>query len=248
MSPLTLEFIGCGDAFASGGRFQTCFLVRGGDRPVLIDCGASAPVALQQRGVDITGIGLVVVSHLHGDHFGGLPFLLLDAAYNRPRTSPLAVAGPPGIEGHVLDMLDMLYPGTRESVRARVPVHFVELEPGRSTTQEDVRLTAFGVQHSSMTTCLAVQVEIRETVIAYSGDTQWASALVELARAADLFICECTGFAEPVYSHLSYAELCEHASEFDGVRMVLTHLGPDMLAHRAETRWPCAEDGMVIDV
>ena len=99
MAPLTLEFIGCGDAFASGGRFQTCFLVRGGDRPVLIDCGASAPVALQQRGVDITGIGLVVVSHLHGDHFGGLPFLLLDAAYNRPRTSPLVVAGPPGIRG-----------------------------------------------------------------------------------------------------------------------------------------------------
>jgi ribonuclease BN (tRNA processing enzyme) len=108
---VTLEFIGCGDAFASGGRFHTCFLVRGSARPFLIDCGASAPVALQRRGVDPSGICLVIVSHLHGDHVGGLPFLLMDAAYNRPRAEPLVVAGPRGIEASVLAALEALYPG-----------------------------------------------------------------------------------------------------------------------------------------
>ena len=96
MAELTLEFIGCGDAFSSGGRVQTCFLVRGAGAPFLIDCGASAPLALQRREIDLSAIGVVLVSHLHGDHFGGLPFLLLDAAYNRPRSTPLVMAGPPG--------------------------------------------------------------------------------------------------------------------------------------------------------
>jgi ribonuclease BN (tRNA processing enzyme) len=248
MAAVTLDFIGCGDAFASGGRFQTCFLVRGTGRPCLIDCGASAPVALQQRGVDPAGIGLVLVSHLHGDHAGGLPFLLLDAAYNRARAAPLVVAGPPGVEACVLGMLDMLYPGTREAVHARVPVRFLELEPQRATDVDDVRVTAYEVRHSPKTPCLGLRLEVDGKVIAYSGDTQWTPALVELARGADLFVCECTAFDEPLYSHLSHAELSAHASELGGVRMVLTHLGPDMLRHRGETRWPCAEDGLVIEV
>jgi ribonuclease BN (tRNA processing enzyme) len=248
MSAVTLEFIGCGDAFGSGGRFQTCFLVRTNGRPFLIDCGASAPVALQQRGVNSAGIGLVVVSHLHGDHVGGLPFLLLDAAYNRPRAVPLVVAGPPGVESCVMRTLEMLYPGTRESVSARVPVQFVELDPRQATAVEDVLVSAFEVEHSSKTACFAVRVEVEGRIIAYSGDTQWTPALLELSRGADVFICECTGFESPVYSHLSHSDLREHAAELAGVRMVLTHLGPEMLAHQGEARWPCAHDGLIIDL
>jgi ribonuclease BN (tRNA processing enzyme) len=248
MEPVTLEFIGCGDAFASGGRFHTCLLARGSGPPFLIDCGASAPVALQRRGVDPSAICLVIVSHLHGDHVGGLPFLLLDAAYNRPRSEPLVVAGPPGIEAGVLDALDVLYPGTRDAVSARVPVRFVELENSRELAIGGVRVTALGVEHSRETPCLGIRVELDRKVIAYSGDTQWTPALVDLARGADLFVCECTGFQEPVPAHLSHAELAAHASEFGGVRMVLTHLGPHMLAHAADAQWPCADDGLVIEV
>jgi ribonuclease BN (tRNA processing enzyme) len=248
MAVVTLEFIGCGDAFASGGRFQTCFLVRGSGRPFLIDCGASAPVALQRRGIDPSRINLVIVSHLHGDHAGGLPFLLLDAAYNRPRAEPLVLAGPSGVEARVLDMLEALYPGTREAVSERAPVRFVELENEREIALGGVLVTAFGVEHSENTPCLGIRAKVDRKVIAYSGDTQWTPALIELSRGADLFVCECTGFDEPLHSHLSHAELSAHASEFGGVRMVLTHLGPRMLAHAAEARWPCADDGLVIEV
>jgi ribonuclease BN (tRNA processing enzyme) len=248
MAAVTLEFIGCGDAFASGGRFHTCFLVRGSGRPFLIDCGASAPVALQRRGVNPSGICLVIVSHLHGDHVGGLPFLLMDAAYNRRRAEPLVVAGPRGIEASVLAALDALYPGTRDTVSTRVPVRFVELESRRELPLDGVLVTAMGVEHSDKTPCLGIRVALDRKVIAYSGDTAWTPALVELSRGADVFVCECTGFDQPLYSHLSHVELTTHASEFDGVRIVLTHLGPHMLAHAAEARWPCAEDGMVIEV
>ena len=248
MPAVTLEFIGCGDAFASGGRFQTCFLVRTAGRAFLIDCGASAPVALQQGGVDPAGIGLVVVSHLHGDHVGGVPFLLLDAAYNRPRALPLVVAGPPGVESCVMQTLEILYPGTRESVSGRVPVRFVELDPQQAIAIDDVLVSAFEVEHSSKTACLAVRVEVEGKIVAYSGDTQWTPALIELSRGVDVFICECTGFESPVYSHVSHADLCEHAGELDGVRMVLTHLGPEMLAHQEEARWPCAHDGLIIEI
>jgi ribonuclease BN (tRNA processing enzyme) len=248
MPAVTLVFIGCGDAFGSGGRSQTCILVRGPGRPFLIDCGASAPVALQARGVEATGIGLVLVSHLHGDHFGGLPFLLLDGAYNRPRSAPLVMAGPPGIEARVWEALEVLYPGTRERVAARVPMRFVELDAEATTVVNDVAVTTRVADHSPKITCFSFRVEVGGKAIAFSGDTRWTPALGELARGADLFVCECSAFQGPLPLHLSYAELLDHAAEIEGVRTILTHLGAEMLARTGEARWPCAEDGMVIDV
>src|SRR5579864_4417433 len=70
---MRLEFLGSGDAFGSGGRFNTCFRLERAGGDVLIDCGASSLIAMRQRGVDPNAIALVVISHLHGDHFGGLP-------------------------------------------------------------------------------------------------------------------------------------------------------------------------------
>ena len=248
MPGVRLEFIGCGDAFGSGGRSHTCMLVRGAGRPFLIDCGASAPVALQARGVDITVIGLVVVSHLHGDHFGGVPFLLLDGAYNRSRAAPLVIAGPPGIEARVWEALEVLYPGSRDRVVSAVSTRFFELEAQRCTVLEGVRVTAHLADHSKALTCLSLRVEVDGRVIAFSGDTRWTPTLAEIARGADLFVCECSTYQTPLASHISYSELLDHAAELHGTRTILTHLGPEALAHAGDMRWPCARDGMVVNV
>jgi ribonuclease BN (tRNA processing enzyme) len=93
---MRLTVIGCGDAFGSGGRFNTCFLIAGANSTILLDCGASSLVALHAAGVDLAAIDGVIISHLHGDHFGGLPFFLLDAQFLTRRDRPLLIAGPPG--------------------------------------------------------------------------------------------------------------------------------------------------------
>jgi ribonuclease BN (tRNA processing enzyme) len=81
--PLTVTFAGSGDAFGSGGRYQACIHVRSpGCEPVLLDCGATSLSALKRLGLDPGEVGAVFVSHLHGDHFAGLPFLILDGQFS----------------------------------------------------------------------------------------------------------------------------------------------------------------------
>ena len=94
---MQLRFVGCGDALGSGGRSNTCFHVTGDNVNFLIDCGASSLPALKRFGIARDDIDLILITHFHGDHFGGLPFLLLDAQFTR-RTRPLVIAGPQGIE------------------------------------------------------------------------------------------------------------------------------------------------------
>ena len=84
---MKLTIVGCGDAFGSGGRYNTCFFLETAKANLLIDCGASALPALKARAIDLNRIDAIVLSHLHGDHYGGLPFLLLDAQFLRAATS-----------------------------------------------------------------------------------------------------------------------------------------------------------------
>src|SRR5260221_691992 len=101
---MRLQFLGSGDAFGSGGRFNTCFHVTAAATSFLVDCGASSLIAMRRFGVDPNRIATVFISHLHGDHFGGLPFLILDAQFSR-RLAPLTVAGPPGLRQRLAEAM-----------------------------------------------------------------------------------------------------------------------------------------------
>jgi len=95
---MKLTVVGCGDAFGSGGRLQTCYHVEAADTRFLIDCGATALIGLNRLGIDANGVETIFISHLHGDHYAGLVWWLIHAQHVAKRTKPLTVVGPAGIE------------------------------------------------------------------------------------------------------------------------------------------------------
>lgn len=239
-----VQFIGSGDAFGSGGRFQTCILLRGAGSPLLIDCGASSLIAMKRLGVDPSSISAIVLTHLHGDHYAGVPFLILDGQFSR-RTAPLAIAGPPGLRERIDGAMEVMFPGSTGIAR-RFAVEFVELSEGRETPVGPAKVTGFEVEHASGAPPFAVRLEYEGKIVAYSGDTQWTDALIKAADGADLFVAEAYFFDKQIKFHLDYRTLETHRAELRSRRIVLTHLGDDMLRHRAEVGWECAEDGSVI--
>jgi ribonuclease BN (tRNA processing enzyme) len=243
---MRFQFLGCGDAFASGGRFQTCFYLDGDDEPLLIDCGATALVALKRQGIDASSIGWVALSHLHGDHFAGLPWLILDGQF-AGRSRPLVVAGPPGTEHRVKQAFEALYPGAT-AVARRFEIRFAELLQGAPSQLGPAGVTAFEVAHQSGAPSYALRVEFGGKLIAYSGDTEWTDTLIEAASGADLFVCECNYFDKRVPGHLDYQTLLEKRPLLDCQRLVLTHMSEDMLAHAADLEIEAAADEMMIEL
>lgn len=246
MNYVTVRFLGSGDAFGSGGRFQTCILVTSGDGSTLIDCGASSLIAMKRFGVEPNAIDTVLLSHLHGDHFGGLPFLILDGQFSR-RARSLTIAGPPGVEARVRAAMEILFPGSSQT-QQRFEVRFVELAVETETTIGPVRVTAFPAEHASGAPAFALRVGCDGRTIAYSGDTAWTDALCRAADDADLLICEAYYFDKRVPYHLDYQTLVDRRASLRCRRIVLTHMSADMLARLDEVHDECASDGLEIVV
>lgn len=244
MESVRLEFLGSGDAFGSGGRFQTCLHLSGAGEALLVDCGASSLVAMKRAGLDPGLVDAVVLSHLHGDHFGGLPFLILDAQFSR-RTRPLLIVGPPGVRARVEAAMEVFFPGST-GVQRKFEVRFLELDPNLPAPIGKATVTAFPVVHPSGAPASALRLVCGGRTITYSGDTEWTESLIEAARGADLFVCEAYTFERQVKYHLDYRTLATHADRTRAKRIILTHMGPDMLEHEAETRFERAHDGLVV--
>ena len=242
--PVALRFLGSGDAFGSGGRFQTCMHLSGAGGAVLIDCGASSLIAMKREGVDPGDVDVVLLSHLHGDHFGGVPFLILDGQFSR-RARPLLIAGPPGLRARVETTMEALFPGST-AIQRKFEVEFIELAERRAARVGSATVTAFPVVHASGAQPYALRVDYGGRVITYSGDTEWAESLIEAARGADLFVCEAYTFDRHVKFHLDYRTIEAQAERLGARRIILTHMGREMLAREAEARFERAHDGLVV--
>jgi ribonuclease BN (tRNA processing enzyme) len=246
---MRLTIVGCGDAFGSGGRSNTCFVLETAKATLAIDLGASAFPALKKQGIDPNKIDGIVLSHLHGDHFGGLPFFLLDAQFLAQRTKPLLIAGPPGTKTRLDSLLEVFFPKSTGS-KWKFSWSVQEIAVGAPDTVLEHSIVTTEVIHQSGAPSTALRLSDGVKTFAYSGDTEWTDALLPIARDADLFICECYAYAGTITGHITWETLKPKLAVLRARQVMLTHMNPTMLARLDDVRRSgvqTAEDGMVLE-
>ena len=242
----TVTVIGSGNAFNTDGRAHACYLLENSHgETMLLDIGATSLQQLQLHRVDLQAIRFLLLTHFHGDHFGGLPFLLLELDLVRQRRAPLIVAGPPGVEERCRALMEVAYPAYFPKLR--FPVTFLEV----TTT---TRLGAFSVQpfpveHQPESTGYRVTGP-EGFSFAFSGDSACNEQLFELVRGVDVAIVELSMFrqTEPRTAHVSLEEAVAFRHMLSCKRLIWSHIY-DELAEAVRTRnlGETASDGMVIN-
>lgn len=250
MSSVRVRFLGSGDAFASGGRLQSTFLVEAEGRSLLVDCGATGLVALARGGVSTAEIDAIAVTHLHGDHFGGLPFVLLDAQHVAKRRTPLTIAGPAGLGERLAVLRRTLYPPDGDGGALSFALAIVELPLGTTTEVAGFPVTPLAARHPSGAPALMLRIAAGGRLLAFTGDTGWDADLTALAAGADLLVAECSTYDRPLPHHLDYVTLAARRAGLGCRRLVLTHCGPEVLrrAEAGELELEVAHDGLVVEV
>jgi ribonuclease BN (tRNA processing enzyme) len=247
---MKLTVIGCSDAFSAGGRYHSCYILDTSQGRLMIDCGANSPLALKRAGIDVATIDAIVISHCHGDHFGGLPFLFLDKMFLKRTASPLELLGPQGFQARTEALLDCLYPSIRTMPRP-FEVTYRELVPGAELLWRGISISAFPVEHYSGTPSLAVRLSDKAETFAFSGDSGWCDGVIDAGRGSDLYLIECSTYSTKLDMHLDYLTLETKFRDIGAKRYVLTHLSDEMLKAAGKIdhkRCILAEDGLSINI
>ena len=212
----------------------------------MLECGPSVLAGLKRCGLPSDLPDAVLLSHLHGDHFGGLPFLFMEYLFENPRSRPITIAGPRGTEERVAALYKALYSETQCRVLG-FSVNYVVVEPGDRLTLAGFEVEAFEVPHSAMPYSLGYRIVRDGEAILFSGDSAWTDEFIERSRGTRLFLCECCTMERVMDIHTAYADIVEHREALHCERLLLTHLGGDVRA-ADDLDADRAYDGMVVEI
>jgi ribonuclease BN (tRNA processing enzyme) len=238
-----VRFLGTGNAFADGGRSHACIHLEATGASLLLDCGGSSLPAIK-KAMNLETIQAIAISHLHGDHFGGIPYFLMEQ-YFAGRKAPLAIGGPLELQQRATRAGEALYKDFFGKITIDYGLSFLTLKE-TPVTLGGAEVSAHPVKHVAESDPHGLRVKIDGKLIAYSGDARWSEELVTVAKGADLFICESTNFSKSDPAHLSYKDLIANRAMLDCGRIILTHLGKEAIAHVAEMELEPAQDGMLL--
>jgi ribonuclease BN (tRNA processing enzyme) len=240
-----LTVVGCSGSLPGPDSPASCYLVEamhdGAIFRLVLDLGSGALGPLQ-RYVPLEGIGAVLLSHLHADHVLDMCGYYVARKYSPHRGgAPIPVHGPAGTAARLARAYDL-----PESPGMTGQFAFSPLCAASALELGPFRVTVARVEHPGE--AYAVRVEHDGRAIVYSGDTAPCDALVELARDADLFLCEASfqeGRDTAPGLHLNGRQAGEHAARA-GVRLlVLTHVPPWNDPMRAVAEAAATYDGPI---
>lgn len=224
---MKLSVVGSGDAFGSGGRFQTCFHLSAGDWAGLIDCGATTLIGMSRMRLDPNAVSVIFISHLHGDHFSGLVWWMLHARHVAKRRAPLTIVGPVGTAERYRAATEALFPGSSEK-ELSFELSFVEHDEAGPFEIGPAKVAVVPVSHPSGAPSYALRLAVADKVIGY-----------------------CFSFDQAVRYHMSWQDISSRLDLITSRRVLLTHMSEEMLARIDEVRDArvmVARDGLVLEI
>ena len=198
----------------------------GQSRQLLLDCGFTVPHHYFRFQPVAEDLDAIWISHFHGDHFFGIPLLLM-RLWEMDRRKSLFILGPAGVEVKVLQALDLAYPNF--AAKMHYPILFREVEPGAKVEAAGCQWRTAAGMHSQR--ALALRLDDADHSLFYSGDGRPTAATEELATGCDLVVHEAFRLGGETPGHGSIRGCLEFAARIGASNLALLHIQREERLH-----------------
>jgi ribonuclease BN (tRNA processing enzyme) len=241
MKKLQITILGNGGCLNNGLPHNAC-LING---HLLVEAPPDVMVSLQKLHVDFKKIDTIFISHLHGDHTFGLPFIIINMWYRHimDGTDPsLTILGPQGIEQYTKNITESAFTKSHPCYGwLEGSTSYRTIRGNFEMVLDDMSISCFKVQHLIETYGLQIAAN-NENVMAYIADTKWCPEVEQvLAGKPKVVLMDMNG-GEPSV-HVSLNEVIEKGLPITGNASLYygTHLADEFESPHACIK--CAKPG-----
>ncbi len=245
-----LQFLGTGTAFHTDGRGSQCILVQPPPPapPFLVDLGPTAMAAVMRMGIHLDRLDRLFITHLHGDHVAGWPFLLLHLNFIERRSRALDVHGPQGVRECLEGLMRLCYRDIVEGTGLGFEIRYHELAVTTGSGLEAGAASFDVLPMDHHPSSIGYRFEVGGKTLGVTGDTRWCANIEQLARRSDVLLLECTSVDPVEQAHVSLGEIRERIGSLGDCRVLLVHLSDAVAARLAADPIPgvtATHDGML---
>lgn len=246
---ITLRTLGSGNAFNQEGRLNSSYLIEFSGKNILIDCGFTTPLGLQNSKIDFNELDYIFITHYHGDHYGGLAALLLGLKYVSVQKKTMKIVGPDALKDTIQKLIAILYKGN-ENIVNELDIDFISVSSkGGSLDFEGFKVEALPMIHTEESLPVGYCFDFGSTTVGFTGDSGWHSGIEELIKKSDTSIVECNFIEYLTDSHLSVNQLeASEVIQSKKSNVYLTHLNEAVAKEAARLGYHCLKDGFTMDL
>jgi ribonuclease BN (tRNA processing enzyme) len=192
---------------------------------ILIDAPGGINAQLFRSGVDVDGLKSILITHAHGDHIFGLPFVLLEYMI-RPRSEPLTIVGPDNLNEKIRELTRLAFPeADPERLLSPAKSEYIIIHDGEVVTLAGTRIRVFRVPHGPVETYGFHITESGGKSLLYVPDVERGDKIKALVEEADIAMLDSTTPVDAIPAHMSLRDVADMASTYPEKKFFAIHRG-----------------------
>lgn len=205
-----------------GSSFMSASLII--DDHILVDAPNGIIKYLKHLDYDILKIDTIIITHLHGDHFFDLPFLMLGKYFNHDKTL-IKVICPYGTTKKIQKLFRLGFPYDFRKVMENINIEFIE-HKGRNNIilDDNIKIKSINVKHGTMKPCFGYIININGKTVGFSGDSSYCNAIDKIVEASDVSILDMSLKENGDKSHMGFLDIKEICKKYPNKKIVATHM------------------------
>ena len=226
---MKIEMIGTGAISAK--ELSACTLI---DEEILVDMPNGVIKTLKQTEHEISKIKVVLITHLHGDHFLDIPFFMLERFFC-PVEDKAKIYCPFGTKEKIKKIFEIVFPGDYDKVNEVANIEFIEFKQlNRGKILEDVYVDSKLGEHGDLVPAYGYIIEKDNKKIGFSGDSKMCQAIEDIVKQSDVSILDMSVEGDGNKAHMGINDIEKLCNKYQDKTIVATHMR-DFIKEKAKS-------------